>query len=793
MAVAIFLAGFLLGLIALALAEGAALLCALRALRRRGPRPPPPTPPELPGGRPYPSDKQGSLWMLDPGKVPKLSNSRDSPAGANKKDTKKNKRGIVEVFPIRMHAKIKGHSLVLSAPADASQITIELLDCTAVAVSASDLPSRKWAKRYPIRIESEGSEICKGSKVCYLYAETSWEKESWSKALRLASSTDEEKQDLHAKLSEEFRSYISSLNAGYPCFLKPSAVSAEDHEVRDKVVKSGGSTKVRLFLKKLSRKASTKPPQATRTSSISAQVERRTFGKTHSYHGASLNDSPEERSSSSSSSQDIMQPNTPSSDSTFSNRFSDPLDPNTDEKCADEGTLCWNLLISRFFFDAKMSDDIRKAIKARIQRSLSNMRTAAYIGEIKLTDLSLGELPPYLHRMRVLPKDLNEVWAFEFDFEYSSGIMLHTEARLEVKGPELHKDIIKTTLEADSNGGTDSEILENLENYGNQFRSWQQLPSVVEDEDEADMLRRSKSTGWTSTYVPRWKNILHSITDHVSQVPFSLAIKITSVRGTMRIQIKPPPSDRIWYGFTSMPEIEWELESSIGDRKITNSHIASLISNRIKASLHQTLVLPNCESIPMSWMISEKDDWVPRKVAPFIWLNREPSEAAGHNVETGMLQPDDVATLKVGASQKANKSSPPAPPNDGEALKDTISFRGPNQVPITEASTSSCSSSSLPSETEPSDKLAMPLHRTTRQSEEYSSEDAASSSLHALAVVPVGKRSLLSSASPGEYDTKRKGGKRALVIGLGRRMGDKLEEKRRHIVEKIKENAAKEQ
>lgn len=729
--------------------------------------------------------------MLEPEKVPNVSSSGDSPPGSKKDTKKKNKRGIVEVFPTRMHAKINGHSLVLSGPADGSQITIELLDCTVVAVCASDLPSRKWAKRYPIRLESKGSEICKGSKVCYLYAETSWDKESWSKALRLASSTDEQKLTSHAKLSEEFRSYISSLNAGYPCFLKHSALSAEDHEVRDKVVKSSGSTRVRLLLKKLSRKTSTKAPQATRTSSISAQAERKTFSKTRSYQGTSLVDSPEESSSSSSPSQDVMQPSTPSSDLSYSNGFSGSPDAITDEKCADEGTLCWNLLISRLFFDAKMSDEISKAIKARIQRSLSNMRTAAYVGEIKLTDLNLGELPPYIHKMRVLPKDLNELWAFEVDLEYCSGIMLHTEARLEVREPELHKDIIKTTLEADSNGGADSEFLENIENYGNQFRSYQELPCVVEDEDEADVLRRSKSTGWTST-LPRWKNILHSITDHVSQVPFSLAIKVTSIRGTMRIQIKAPPSDQIWYGFTSMPEVEWELESSVGDRKITNSRIASLISNKIKASLHQSLVLPNCESFSMSWMLSEKDDWVPRKVAPFIWLNREPSETASQNADTGMLQPDDIATLKVSADHKASKSSPPSPPNDGELLKNTISFHGPNQVPITEASTSS-RSSSLPSETEPSNKLMMPLLRTTGQFEENSSEDAASTSLQALAVVPIGKQSSSPSASPWEYDTRRKGGKRALVMGLGRRMSGKLEEKTRHIVEKIKESATKEQ
>ncbi|KAK1610195.1 hypothetical protein QYE76_033868 [Lolium multiflorum] len=784
MAVVIFLSGFLLGLLALALAEGAALLWAVRALRRGRPRPPSP-PPEaaaavLSGDRPVPTEKQGFLWMLEPEKMPKVSINNHIPSGA-KKDMKE-KKNIVEVFPVRMLAKIKDHLLVLSGP-DGSQTSIQLLDCTVVAVSSSNLPSRKWAKRYPIKLESKGSEICKGSNVCYLYAETSWEKESWSKALRLASSTDEQKLNLLARLSEQFRSYVSSLNAGYPRFLESSALSTDYHQVRDKAVKSDGSTKLRLLLKKFSRKVSTKAPQVTRTSTIPAQAERKTFGKTHSYHGTSLIDLPEERSSSSSSSQDIKQPSTPGSDFSYRSRFSDSPDANTDEKNSDDGTLCWNLLISRLFFDAKMSDEISKAIKARIQRSLSNMRTASYIGEITLTDLNLGELPPYLRRMRVLPRDLNELWAFEVDFEYCGGIMLHTEARLEIQEPELQKDIMKTTLEADSNGAVNSEFLENIEHYGNQVESSQLLASVVEDEDEAGVLKRSKSTGWK-----RWKNIVHSITDHVSQVPFLLAIKIASVRGTMRIQIKPPPCDRIWYGFTSMPELEWELESSIGERKITNSHIAAFISKRIKASLHQSLVLPNCESIPVSWMISEKDDWVPRKVAPFIWLNREPSEAASHNTDTGTLQPDDVATLKVSANQKGSKSCPPAPLNDGEQLKNTISFHGPNQEPATDASTSSCSS--LPSETEPSDQLTIPLMSTTRQFERNTSEDASGSSLQLLAMVPAGERSLASSsASPDEY-MKRKGARRAAVIGLGRRMSNKLEDKRRHIVEKIKENAA---
>ncbi|CAL5040708.1 unnamed protein product [Urochloa decumbens] len=607
MAVAFLLLGFVLGLLSLAIAEAAALLWAIRTFTTRRPST---SPTDSPPPPPHHGDlkRQGFLWMLEQQKMPKVSVNRPSTQGV------KDKKSIVEVFPVKMLAKLEGHSLTLSAP-DGAHHTIHLLNCTVVAVSASNLPSRKWAKRYPIKLESKESEICRGSKVCYVYADTSWEKESWCKALRLASTTDKDKHKFHAMLTEEFRSYIASLNAGYPCFLKPSMLSGQEHVVVDNTTKTDGSSKVRNFLKRLTKKASTKASPDSKTK------------------------------------QDVRLSSTPSSSLSFNSQLSDSPHTDVEQKLANDGTLCWNLLFSRLFFDAKMNDEVNKAIKARIQRTLSNTRTPAYIGEITLAGLSLGKLPPYLHRMRVVPLDLSELWAFEVDFEYSSGILLHIKTRLEIQEPELEKDIMRTSLKDGSNGNVGSDVLDSIEQYGNQFMSSEALDSVVQQDDEADALRKSKSTGWTSTYMSRWKRILHSIADQVSQVPLSLAIKISSIRGTMRVHINPPPSDRIWYGFTSMPEIEWELESSVGDRKITNSHIASLISNRIKASLRQSLVLPNCESIPVSWMISDTDDWVPRKIAPFIWLNREPP------TETGARPPAEE--VSVTAIVK-NKSSPPA-------------------------------------------------------------------------------------------------------------------------------------
>src|SRR6266540_1420628 len=102
----------------------------------------------------------------------------------------------------------------------------------------------------------------------------------------------------------------------------------------------------------------------------------------------------------------------------------------------------------------------------------------------------------------------------------------------------------------------------------------------------------------------------------------------------------------------------------------------------LQASLHQTFVLPNCESAPISWMISDKEDWVPRKAAPFIWLNRETTaETASHTAER-------TTSSMSTAISRASKSSPPACSTRSDASpKNTATVvHGASQEPVAESS-----------------------------------------------------------------------------------------------------------
>lgn len=791
--------GFLLGVLAVIGLEVWIVLLVVDRLHRRSPEPRKTgdqTVRDLDGEQSLAamSSKQGMVWVLEPEKVPKL-NTDESPTKGSKEQ--KNKKNIVEVCPIKKYAKIKDRALILS-DLDGSQRTVKLSDYTVVAVSASDLCTRKWAKRYPIRLESRNSVLHNGNKTFYMYFETSWEKESWCKALRFAACPDRDKLNWFTQLSKEFHDYFMSLNAEYPSFLKPAALHEETSDRTNKIDVS--SSRVRGFLKKLAKKASKNGVENKSVLVSSSNRGVRRIGEIiPSLHDVSSVDGSGKFSSEKSSNNslpDLVQPSSPTSSK------SQQITP--DSVCSDkmlgddEGTLCWNLLFARLFFDAKRSIGLNEAIKTRIQRTLSNMRTPSYIGGVTCTGLDLGNLPPLIHKMRVLPVDLNEVWAMEVDIEYSGGIVLDVETRIEVCEQELQKG----NLGLSSTGEAASDLIEGVDFHGDQLVFPSNSADQMENRDERDRvdgLKHKNSTKWASNYASRWKAAVHSFANKVAQVPLALAIRIASLRGTLRFHIKPPPSDQLWFGFTSMPEIEWNLDSSVGDQKITSSHIAMLIGNRFKASIREMLVLPNCENICIPWMLAEKDDWAPRHVAPFIFVNQEAMDLTGLD-STSLLATGPKPVLD-GSSTKSQADATISRPDD-KILKitDAVDAQQPSEKSETTATGSVSTNQSF--DRSKSEELREPLLKTDENVDGHGqnrgeSPKTSTSSGENLIL----DKQIIRSMPWEEEDAKPKkiGSRRARMMDIGKKMGEKLEEKRRlleergrHVVEKMQaHNASK--
>ncbi|GAV78925.1 DUF2404 domain-containing protein [Cephalotus follicularis] len=726
--------------------------------------------------------KQGIVWVLQSEKVPKNWPAENAPC------EHKRKKDFLEVSPVRKFAKIEHQSLILSET-HTSHASIPLKDCIVEAVSASSLPSRKWAKRFPIKVESKTSLIYNGSRIFYIYLETSWEKESWCRALRLASCGDKERLDWVNKLSKEFQDYVASLNTGYPSFMKPSV--GFNAEQKDKDNRLDGSTsKVHLFWKKLAKKAA-KPGVENKGiwTFLSGREDRKINEKLHPFQDSTLatnmvKDASTDTTPSCSTEDNLLLPSITCSGS--QSHISVISDADSEDKFnIDEGTLCCNLLISRLFFDVKRGSAFKSSMQARIQRTLSNLRTPSYIGEIICTGIDLGNVPPYIHGMRVLPANMNEVWALEVDVEYSGGVTLDIETRLEVRELDQHKGIGGSNAESISFGSyVSSDLLEGFEHFGKQFNLTEGTVDAkeqkIEGDSKPDGLKSRKSAVSASPYVSRWKSILNSIAKQVSQVPLSLSIRVANLRATVRLHIKPPPSDQLWFSFTSMPHIEFDLESFVGDHKITSGQIALLLINRFKASIRETMVLPNCESVGIPWMLAEKDDWVPRKVAPFIWLNQEALGGYTAASEASSSQPGEAKT-KI-ESSRGSLSEPP----------ETKQQKTNNVENIQQQNTeSSVSFALLPNSVNPSNQSSKSLQelRTTLLASEEPQEPCQPSreEIHEYQSISRSLSQLDKQNSATEDDNElllKRTGRKARILDLGKKMGEKLEEKRRHIEEK---------
>ncbi|TVY75614.1 putative PH domain-containing protein [Lachnellula suecica] len=121
------------------------------------------------------------------------------------------------------------------------------------------------------------------------------------------------------------------------------------------------------------------------------------------------------------------------------------------------------------------------------------------------------------------------------------------------------------------------------------------------------------------------------------EVNLLLAVVLKRVEGHAMIRIKPPPSNRFWTTFATMPKIDMSIEPIVSSRQITYTLILRQIENRIKEVVAESLVFPNWDDSPFSH--SEGKLW-----RGGIWADDR--VAVPHDAETAAAQDGHVDELQ---------------------------------------------------------------------------------------------------------------------------------------------------
>ncbi|KAI1137462.1 hypothetical protein F5Y05DRAFT_387300, partial [Hypoxylon sp. FL0543] len=164
------------------------------------------------------------------------------------------------------------------------------------------------------------------------------------------------------------------------------------------------------------------------------------------------------------------------------------------------------------------------------------------------------------------------------------------------------------------------------------------------------------------------------------EVNIILAVVLRKLEGHVFFKIKPPPSNRLWFSFQSMPKIEMTIEPIVSSRQITWTVILRQIENRIKEVVAETLVAPFWDDIPFfntehkQWRggIFEGDDAVQRSpdheaIAAQLGHVDEVSQIE----ENGTATPPDMPSLEKSHSvsvMEATPASPATPSNQSQGF-----------------------------------------------------------------------------------------------------------------------------
>ena len=76
-----------------------------------------------------------------------------------------------------------------------------------------------------------------------------------------------------------------------------------------------------------------------------------------------------------------------------------------------------------------------------------------------------------------------------------------------------------------------------------------------------------------------------------------LSTSLQRLHGHMLVRVKPPPSNRIWFCFEMIPEMDIKVEPVVQSRQITYTFILKAIEDRIRSVVAETLVKPNWDDV----------------------------------------------------------------------------------------------------------------------------------------------------------------------------------------------------
>ncbi|CAN9510792.1 unnamed protein product [Ophioblennius macclurei] len=292
---------------------------------------------------------------------------------------------------------------------------------------------------------------------------------------------------------------------------------------------------------------------------------------------------------------------------------------------AEEESVAWlNAALGRIFWDFLNEPYWAQVVSKKIQLKLSKIRLPYFMNELTLTELDMGSQTPRILGASKPSVNCRGLW-FDLDVSYSGSFLMTLETKMNLirlgkeaerlRLGELGKDghRPRTFCLADSDEESSSAGSSDEEDSSDPSSDAAAGEGLVGGHKPSKILRLVDKIAKSRYFQKATETeFIKKKMEEVSNTPLLLSVELQRLQGTLAVNIPPPPTDRIWYGFRTPPHLELKARPKLGEREVTLAHVTDWIEKKLDQEFQKILVMPNMDDVWLSLMHAALD---PRSAA----------------------------------------------------------------------------------------------------------------------------------------------------------------------------------
>ncbi|XP_072745590.1 testis-expressed protein 2 [Anoplolepis gracilipes] len=281
------------------------------------------------------------------------------------------------------------------------------------------------------------------------------------------------------------------------------------------------------------------------------------------------------------------------------------VDPEGSPK--EDDVLWVNCLLERLLFDMHSCPETINLVQDKIQRKLSNIKLPYFMESLLVTEIVVGQNAPTIHKISKPVLDERGFW-LDMNITYKGCVTMTVETKLNLmkltrassvsgeindeKSISTRSPIFDSDVEDSPETSTEDEDVGNIASYVTSKDATPIQSSGKKFLSMVDKLAANKYFRHATelSYIRR-------AMEGVSNTEIRFMVNISGIEGCLLVNIPPPPSDRLWYGFKPVPKITLTVQPTLGERTVNIVYVTKWIENKLLREFEKLVVLPNMDDL----------------------------------------------------------------------------------------------------------------------------------------------------------------------------------------------------